>query len=279
MWRLVLAVMVAATFLPLGLPTGLPTGHATAVTTSGAVVATTHAAASRTAQRCPVPAGSLVRRAPGTGKTVALTFDDGASGDAAAILTVLNRYHVRATFFDTGQHDARYPAVVRELAASGMVLGDHTWDHYYPTQVRGGWSRSYLRDQLARTRNQQQALTGHPTCFFRPPGGYTDNVLAVSRSLGMSAVMWSVDSRDWAAPGHFSPAYQRTILANATDLRYADRDHPIVLMHAGKASHEPESQVHAYRGNTIAALPAVIRWYRARGYRFVDMFGNAAPAR
>ena len=51
--------------------------------------------------------------------------------------------------------------------------------------------------------------------------------------------------------------------------------HPIVLMHSFKASHEPESQVSSYRGNTIAALPAIIEWYHAHGYHFVRMDGKS----
>ncbi len=47
--------------------------------------------------------------------------------------------------------------------------------------------------------------------------------------------------------------------------------HPVILMHAGKASHESESRVTAYRGNTVAALPAIVRAYRAAGYRFVTL--------
>jgi len=88
-------------------------------------------------------------------------------------------------------------------------------------------------------------------------------------------VMWSVDTRDWAQPGQDSPAYIAQIIANATTLTAAESEHPIVLMHAGKASHEPEAQVSSYRGNTVAALPQVIDWYKARGYRFVNLLGQS----
>jgi len=44
---------------------------------------------------------------------------------------------------------------------------------------------------------------------------------------------------------------------------------PIVLLHAGKASSEPDSVVSPNRGNTVAALPAIIYWYTAHGFRFV----------
>jgi hypothetical protein len=47
--------------------------------------------------------------------------------------------------------------------------------------------------------------------------------------------------------------------------------HPIVLLHAAKASHESESAVSSYRGNTVAALPGIIGWYHQHGYRFVTL--------
>ncbi len=92
---------------------------------------------------------------------------------------------------------------------------------------------------------------------------------------GMNEVMWSADSRDWAQPGYLSASATATIVRNATDLRYSDVNHPIVLMHVGKASYEPESKVSSFRGNTLAALPTIIAWYQARGYRFVDMYNRS----
>jgi peptidoglycan/xylan/chitin deacetylase (PgdA/CDA1 family) len=50
-------------------------------------------------------------------------------------------------------------------------------------------------------------------------------------------------------------------------------------MHAGKASAEPDcgptacrpGQVSSFRGNTVAALPTIIAFYRAHGYTFVTL--------
>lgn len=204
---------------------------------------------------------------------MALTFDDGPGPAVPEILTVLRSHHVHATFFDTGSHEATYPDMVRAIAADGDLLADHTWDHRYPTQISGGWTTQYLTDQITRTAEQQEHLTGKPTCLFRPPGGLQQNVLATTRAQGMSEVMWSVDSLDWQQPDHLSDAATLTIMRNATATH--GQRHPIVLMHAAKASHEPEWQVGSYRGNTVAALPAVISWYQDHGYRFVDLLGNS----
>ena len=223
---------------------------------------------------CPVPANRVLQSAPGVGKTVALTFDDGASSVMPQAATILKANGVNAaTFFDTGLHDAAFRSAVRQVSAMGFLIEDHTWDHLYPSQVPGGWTLSYLRDQIASTARQQRQFTGRPSCLFRPPGGFTANVMAAARDEGMSVALWSVDTLDWQQPGHYDPAYVDLIVHRATTLT-TNISHPVVLMHVGKASHEPDSQVSPYRGNTLAALPAIINWYRAHGYRFVDLLGG-----
>jgi peptidoglycan-N-acetylglucosamine deacetylase len=228
---------------------------------------------------CPPPSPTVVRLAPGTGRTVALTFDDGPSTFTPDVLRVLRRYDVRATFFDTGAHDAAFPSYTRALASQGLVE-NHTWEHRYPSQVHGGWSAAYLTDQLGRTNRLQAKLTGRTDCFFRPPGGFTSPALtAVTRRLGLSVVLWSVDTLDWQQPRMLTSAATARIVARAealSGLPASERAHPILLMHLGKASHEPESQVSSYRGNTVAALPQVIRWYQQHGYRFVDLLSGGS---
>lgn len=226
------------------------------------------------AAACPAPATGPITTAPAVaGKTVALTFDDGAGPFTPQILAVLRQNDVRATFFDTGAHDAAFAAQARQIVADGNLLEDHSWDHDYPSQVPGGWTVGYLTDQISRTAAQQSSLTGQPVCFFRPPGGFTQNVQTAVGQLGMSEVLWSIDSQDWKQPGYFSQSAIDAIVAAATNT--GGQTHPIVLMHSGKASHEPDSQVSPFRGNTYAALPAIIAWYRANGYRFVDLDGGS----
>jgi peptidoglycan/xylan/chitin deacetylase (PgdA/CDA1 family) len=135
--------------------------------------------------------------------------------------------------------------------------------------VPGGWTVTYLRDQITRTADLQQQLTGHRPCFFRPPGGFRTNVSQAAYGLGMSVVLWSVDTLDWRQPGLTTAAATAAIVARATAV--GGQQHPIVLMHSGKASPEPASVVSPNRSNTVAALPAIIAWYAAHGYRFVAL--------
>jgi peptidoglycan/xylan/chitin deacetylase (PgdA/CDA1 family) len=153
------------------------------------------------------------------------------------------------------------------------LIGDHSWDHQYPSRVARGWTRGYLKAQFQRTNTELRRLTGQPVCFVRPPGGFQQNVVAAAARLKMTAALWSVDSLDWRQPSRTTTAATASIVAHATAT--VGRTNPIVLMHSTKASHEPDRVVSSFRGNTVAALPAVIEWYRSHGYRFVTLDGRA----
>ncbi len=216
------------------------------------------------AQSCPPPATDFIRTAPATSpRTVALTLDDGPGPFLPQILKILRQYNVRATFFDVGRQDARYPGMTRAIVSDGHLLANHSWDHAYPSAVRGGWTVSYLVDQIYRTSAQHIELTGQTSCYFRPPGGYTTNVLAAMPRTGTSAVLWSVDTMDYQQPGYYSQAAVDAIVSRATNI--GGQAHPVILLHDAPA----------YRGNTVAALPRIIEWYRANGYVFVGMDGGS----
>lgn len=185
---------------------------------------------------------------------------------------------MRATFFDTGLHDATYPQYARSIVAAGDVLGDHTYTHPKNWGFHTYFTSVVQRAELTRTMAVQTPIIGHNPCVMRPPGGAYDAAsLALVRSLGMSLVMWSVDAEDWKQPPFLSSSFQQQIIRNAE--AGATSTHPIVLMHDGKASSEPEcdpsgcaaGQVSSFRGNTLAALPVIIEFYLAHGYRFVTL--------
>lgn len=215
-----------------------------------------------------------VRSAPGTGKTVALTFDDGPTKFTPQVLRILRRNNVRATFFVTGRAAAARPRLLDQLAAEGHLIAGHTYDHRYPHETPDGWTRGYIADQLTRTDRLISEASDRPVCFFRPPGGYASSgMYDAVRARRTAVVMWSIDTEDWKQPGRTTSAATRRIVGRAT--AGGAQTHPLVLFHDGKASHEPDAQVSPNRSNTVAALPAVIGYYRAHGYRFVDLAGGA----
>jgi Polysaccharide deacetylase len=73
----------------------------------------------------PAPYGARFY-APGGAKTVALTFDDGPGKSTAAILAILARYRIPATFFNIGVNMAARPSLVRAEVNGGYATGNHT---------------------------------------------------------------------------------------------------------------------------------------------------------
>src|SRR5271157_5865514 len=63
-------------------------------------------------------------------RQLALTFDDGPNpAITPKLLELLARHNARATFFLVGKFVRQCPDLVKELAARGHVLGNHTETH------------------------------------------------------------------------------------------------------------------------------------------------------
>jgi peptidoglycan-N-acetylglucosamine deacetylase len=225
---------------------------------------------STVAKPCPAPPVKPIYAAPPLSggdrsmRTVALTFDDGPDQFTSQVLDILREKQVRATFFVVGQMVAERPDLLREIVNSGHLIGNHTWSHRTPPSSIG-WKGATLAREIARTSREITKATGQVPCLFRPPGGVIKGAGKISRDAGLSMAIWSVDTRDWSGQSPSKPRFTDKVRKRArTGL---SEDHPIVLMHDGGG----------YRGSTAAALPRIIDDYRAAGYQFVDMAGNAWP--
>ncbi|HEY6797115.1 MAG TPA: polysaccharide deacetylase family protein [Kineosporiaceae bacterium] len=209
----------------------------------------------------PCPAASGVHSgAPGTGKTVALTFDDGPGASTPEIMSILTQAGVPATFFNIGVNESARPALVRREASRGFVLGNHTWSHPQMT----GLSQSAQGTELDRASAEQAALVGRSPCLFRPPyGSYNSATLAAAAARQLAVWTWSVDTEDWKATSA-SSAWVNRIVSLGTAA--GNLQHPVVLMH------------NAPGGNpaTVSALPAIISYYHSHGFTFVDLSGGTA---
>jgi peptidoglycan/xylan/chitin deacetylase (PgdA/CDA1 family) len=208
---------------------------------------------------CPAPSTGVRSSAPGSGKTVALTFDDGPGLSTADILSVLQRYGVPATFFNLGTNVNARPQQVRAEVTLGMALGNHTWSHPHMTTL----SATGQGSQMDQANAAQRALVAQPNCLFRPPyGEYNSTTISVANSRRMTVWTWSVDTEDWKAEGSASQYWIDRIISRAT--AGGSQNHPVILMH-NQAVGNPA---------TVAALPSIISFYAARGYTFVDLNGH-----
>lgn len=122
---------------------------------------------------------------------VALTFDDGpVAGVTNQILDILEKYHVRATFFVVGTRLRKPEAValVKRAIALGCEIGNHTWEHQNLTQV----SVNVLRKEITNTNRIVFYNTGYVVHFLRPPGGSMGtNVTRIAEEQGMAIALWA----------------------------------------------------------------------------------------
>jgi peptidoglycan-N-acetylglucosamine deacetylase len=183
---------------------------------------------------------------------VALTFDDGPSQYTQAVLSVLARYGVRATFFTLGYLGVTHPELLTAEADAGMSVQVHSWDHPDLTRL----PLAAVDDQLTRAADLVQRVTGRrPTCF-RPPYGSTNHtIVAEGEKLGLTQVLWNVDPSDYLRPGASVIASRVLAVAHGQGL--------VIGIHDGGGD----------RSQTVAALPEIIEGLRARGYTFVPLCG------
>jgi peptidoglycan/xylan/chitin deacetylase (PgdA/CDA1 family) len=86
------------------------------------------------------------------------------------------------------------PEIVRQVAAAGHVLGNHTMSH--PRLSTEPAAR--VRQELAECNAALEEITGAAVKFFRPPfGARRPYVLRAARELGLTPVMWNVTGYDW----------------------------------------------------------------------------------
>ena len=216
-------------------------------------------------------------------RTVALTFDDGPGPHTGEVLAVLAALDVRATFFVTGAHVEASPWLAARIVEEGHQIGNHTYSH--PQDVAGSSPRGHFdllrsevqASQIDATTAQIVEATGVAPRYFRGPGGRHFSALTAElvRARGMAVAHWTADTGDWNAPVQLSPSFQESMLVVARGAATAGRDgeHQMLLMHDAKASAETEETLTSFRGNTVAALPAIVEVLRAAGYVFTDPAG------
>jgi peptidoglycan/xylan/chitin deacetylase (PgdA/CDA1 family) len=123
---------------------------------------------------------------------VALTFDDGPGEYTHAILDLLERYHVKATFFMIGMEVEKYADAVKREHDIGMEQGNHTWDHKTLTHL----TPPDIAKEITSTNDVIRSITGQNPTVFRPPGGGT-NATVQATSQGMPLILWNIDTVDW----------------------------------------------------------------------------------
>lgn len=130
-----------------------------------------------------------------TKRVVALTFDDGPNEvTTPALIDLLAKHHVSATFFVTGKNTENYPDLIEKIIRSGHSVGNHTYSHDPLIMLK---RIKALENEISFAQIALQKL-GIVCYAFRPPVGITNPLLnSVLKTLGMYTVNFSCRSGDF----------------------------------------------------------------------------------
>ena len=134
---------------------------------------------------------------------VYLTFDDGPTpGVTEWVLSTLEKYDAKATFFVLGKNAELYPDLYQQILDAGHKIGNHTYSH------QKGWRMSlerYLEDIDCADDLLKSEL-------FRPPYARVTPSQMRAVAKRFKIVMWSIVSHDYNR--HLSP---QRVLRNVLD--------------------------------------------------------------
>jgi peptidoglycan-N-acetylglucosamine deacetylase len=205
--------------------------------------------------------GPTLRRT-NTNGSIALTFDDGPNPSVTpALLDLLERHSAHATFFVIGRFARACPELVREIAARGHALGNHTDSH--PALAWRASSR--IGEELNRCQEAVAAATrAQPPRWMRPPFGFRGPQLrgAVRRAGLAGVAMWSLTCYDW------TPQPAAKLIARLRRLRGGE----IALLHDGD-----HRALGGDRTHVVTALEYWLPRWRDQGLEFVTIDEVGGP--
>jgi peptidoglycan-N-acetylglucosamine deacetylase len=175
---------------------------------------------------------------------VALTFDDGPhSVYTKELLDGLKKRDVVASFFVLGEHIEGNEELILRMKEEGHLIGNHTFSHVKLDTLND----TAACDEVKRTCEAIESITGEPVEYIRPPyGAYNDELECM---INLNKVLWSVDPQDWNTTDIDS-------IVNHVVKNVKDRD--IILLHD------------IYPSSVAAAL-RIVDELKARGYIFVTV--------
>lgn len=121
-------------------------------------------------------------------KEIFITFDDGPEPEVTPqVLSVLEQYSAKATFFCIGENIKKHPEIFRRVLAGGHSVGNHSENHL------NGWKT----ENISYFKNVLKCQRRHEFKMYRPPYGKITKHQASILKSRYKIVMWDVLSGDF----------------------------------------------------------------------------------
>jgi peptidoglycan-N-acetylglucosamine deacetylase len=193
---------------------------------------------------------------------VALTFDDGPDPRVTpAVIELLARDGVRASFFCIGRRAEAHPELVAELARRGHRVENHTYSHPHAFAC---YPRAALRREVRRAQAALALAAGRRPRLFRAPAGFRNLLLEPELAAsGLHLASWT--RRGFDTVSRDPARIARRLLRGA-------RGGDVLLLHDGSAARDR-------RGVPVVleALPRLLDGLAALGLRAVPLPSPPPP--
>ncbi len=200
--------------------------------------------------------------------TIYLTFDDGPGPYTAALLDVLARYGVKATFFVTDQYHGDYADLIGRAYREGHSIGVHTYTHALDWSMYQ--SEEAFFDDFIAMEEIIREQTGSYTKLFRFPGGSSNTVSRFNQgimtrltedmtAMGYVYFDWNVSSGDAGETTSTSKVVENVCAG------VSGKSVSVVLQHDIKAF-------------SVDAVEQIILWGKSHGYAFAALDETSYPA-
>jgi len=189
-----------------------------------------------------------------TAKLAYLTFDDGPTYIVTnALLDVLKKENVKATFFVVGKEIEGKESILKRIYDEGHSIGLHTYSHNFKKIYR---STEAFIDEMTKTSDKIEEVTGCAPKIIRFPGGSSKRLNAFTldelHKNNFKIYDWNVNVCDG-----INPNLSVSQLIENSQIIKGNKNVAIILMHCNFNNK-----------NTIKALPGIIKYYLDLGYEF-----------
>ena len=189
-------------------------------------------------------------------KRVYLTFDDGPSQNTTKILSILDKYDAKATFFVVYRKGDKNKKLYKRIVNEGHTIGVHSFTHNYKVIYS---SDKAFRNDVVKLRKYIYDITGVKTNFYRFPGGSGNRVskvdirkcIKVLKKESMLYYDWNVENGDAIGKKLSDKQLVNNVVKNVKT-----KNTTIVLMHDA-----------ANKNGTVRTLPIIIKTLKKQGYR------------
>lgn len=181
-------------------------------------------------------------------KVVALTFDDGPTGNVEQILPVLSKYQAKATFFVIGNELKSHMEEARRIVEAGHQLANHSYSHERILFK----SRSYVQREIEQTNDLIREAGYKGEIVFRPP--YGKKLFSLPHYLhdqGMQTIMWNLEP----------DTYYTSVADKVEAVKKEVKPGSILLLHP----------MYDKTGQQLQTIEGILEHLTQQGYRFVTV--------